>query len=335
MTHHRLLHATIITAAIIIITRTPAAAIQDDAIDYLYKTAPRAAGMGGAFTAIPGDPSGMFWNPAAAMRTDRLAISRTHSIRHFPHGEKNHDQLDSDEVSVTFPSKGSLSGGFAFTIPGEWGTDHIDTNGTYSTAERYRGRERRIAYMTDNSAETTTALFADSAWYRLESATQTITAPVRRQYDSGGGFCLYYEDSNSGMSYGLTLRGLGTIVKKTFGQKSDSSENVKITLGAAYRPDPTADSLYSADVEIKTGGGATPTLKWFAGFERSFDNRLYLRTGSLHGSPTYGLGIRAGSLRVDYAEVKNFMPKIVGPDTRKSFEDAHFYSYTINTKGLE
>lgn len=100
-----------------------------DRISLLTKTAPRPAGMGGAFTAVPGDPMGLWWNPSAAMFSQRLAVSGSHSLRHFPGERRNLDQFDADLMGATIPLAGDHMLGLAMNVPGEWGVDYADTNG--------------------------------------------------------------------------------------------------------------------------------------------------------------------------------------------------------------
>lgn len=311
-------------ALIALLAATKASALDEGGTNYLLKTAPRAAGMGGAFTAVPNDPIGMFWNPAAALRMDRLAISGTHSLRHFPGAKKNLDQMDSDMVGVVVPLTGDQVAGAAFNMPGEWGVDHMDTNDVLKNKQRVRGRERRIAFSDLlNGANETTAGYVDSNWYRDDAAPG---GPARK-FQSGGGFSFFYEDDN-GMMYGINARGLLNLIKGREKEPSKKSASAKITLGVAYRPDRLADTLAAADLELAIG--EKTEARWFAGVERSFDREKYfLRAGSMNGMLSYGAGARAGSLRMDYAVVKNFLPKITGEKNVLDFQDAHFASYTL------
>lgn len=315
----------IVIVAVFAILFFPAAALalSDTAVDYLLKTAPRPAGMGGAFTAVPGDPIGMFWNPAAALRSNRLAISGNHSLRWFPGPRKNLDQLDSDTTGVTIPMRGDMMLGLGFTVPGEWGIDYNDTNDIIKKKERYRGRERRLA-MADlrPGIRHSSAGYLDSSWYRhTGQSVETL-----REFHTGGGFSFYYETEN-GMSYGINVRGISRLLKPASGGKSRSF-GMKVTMGAAYRADPAADTLAAADLELTFRRDVR--ARWYAGLERAFDDRIYLRTGSMNGMPAYGGGAAFGSLRLDYAIVKNFLPVISGDDSVTLFQDAHFLSYTLN-----
>ncbi len=300
-----------------------ALALSDTAADYLLKTAPRPVGMGGAFTAVGGDPIGMFWNPSAALRSNRLAISGNHSLRHFPGERKNLDQLDSDTTGITIPLRGDTVLGLGFTVPGEWGIDYMDTNNVIKKKERYRGRERRAA-LADlrQGIRHTSAGYLDSNWYRHTG--ENIAA--RQEFQTGGGFSFYYE-TGSGMSYGINVRGLSRLFKPGEGEKKRAA-GLKLTVGAAYRADPKADTLAAADIEFGFRSGVD--LRWFAGVERAFDDRIYLRTGSMNGMATYGGGARFGSLRLDYAIIKNFLPSVSGDRDITLFQDAHFLSYTLN-----
>lgn len=299
-----------------------ARAVSDRAIDYLEKTAPRPAGMGGAFMAVPGDPIGMFWNPSAAMRADRLAISGNHSLRHFPGPRRNLDQFDSDTTGIIIPLEDDVVMGIGFSLPGEWGIDYTDTNGLLPEREKLRGRERRIAFTgLHDGAERTGAAYVESDWYRY---TGPDADSSYRSFDTGGGFSFFYEDDN-GMSYGVNFRGISRLFK---GGDDRRKKAAKVTLGAAYRPDPNAATLVAADVELSWGHGFE--TRWFGGVERAFDRRVYLRIGNMAGMPTYGAGGRFGSLRLDYAVVKNLLPRVSGCSEATEFQDGHFLSYTLS-----
>lgn len=299
-------------------------AFDGNSTDYLLKTAPRAAGMGGAFTAVPLDPMGMFWNPSASLRADRFAISGTHSLRHFPGKNKNLDQLDSDMVGVIVPLNGDMVMGAAFNMPGEWGVDYMDTNDVLPAQQRVRGRERRFSLADlGGDASRDSAGYIDSNWYRDDAAANG----PQRTFQSGGGFSFYYETTD-GMMYGVNVRGLSNLLKGKEATPSERKTGVKITLGAAYRDDHTSDTLAAADLEIAINEDKT-RLGWFAGVEQTIDDRLYLRVGSMNGMTTYGAGARAGSLRLDYAVIKNFLPVITNEDDVTLFQDAHFASYTL------
>lgn len=297
-----------------------ALAVSDRAVDYLLKTAPRPAGMGGAFTAVPDDPIGMFWNPAAAMRPDRFIISGNHSLRHFPGERKNLDQFNSDTTGVTIPLGDDRVFGAGFTLSGEWGVDYTDTNGVLPADEKLSGKERRIAYTDLHDPKQNGALYADSDWYRYSDRKERTGY---RSYPAGGGFSFYYE-SDDGMSYGVNIKGLLNRIKGTGG---GGRGKCVVTLGAAYKPDVNASTLAAADFEMSWDKRFE--TRWFAGTERAFDRRAFMRAGLMNGLPTYGLGGRFGSLRLDYAVVKKLMPEISGAKDVKKFGDGHFLSYTL------
>ena len=299
-----------------------ARAVSDRAVDYLLKTAPRPAGMGGAFTAVPDDPIGMFWNPAAALRSDRFAISGNHSLRHFPGARKNLDQFNSDTAGVVIPMAGGAAAGAGFTVPGEWGADYTDTNGVLPVNEKLAGRERRFAFADLHGASQAGAGFADSDWYRYNDYQQGISN--KRSFGTGGGFSFFYE-SGGGMMYGVNARGL---IARIRGKKKYGGNECVVTLGAAYRPHRNAATLAAMDVELNWRRGFS--ARWFGGLERSFDRKAFVRVGSMNGLPTYGLGGRFGSARLDYAVIKNILPKVSGRDDVKQFQDGHFLSYTLS-----
>jgi hypothetical protein len=295
-------------------------AVSDRAVDYLLKTAPRPAGMGGAFTAVPADPIGMFWNPAAALRSDRLAISGNHSLRHFPGLKKNLDQFDSDTTGITIPLQDDNVLGIGFTVSGEWGVDYTDTNGVLPVNEKLSGRERRAAYTSLHGQEQNGAAFGDSGWYRYNGHSG---GTGYNSYPAGGGMSFFYEADN-GMMYGVNIRGLLNRIKGAGAKKG----SCVVTLGVAYRPDRSASTLAAADIELSWKKNFE--TRWFAGAERAFDRRAFLRAGFMNGLPTYGYGAGFGSLRLDYAVVKKLLPEISGVKDVKKFGDGHFLSYTLS-----
>jgi len=301
---------------------TPARALSDRAVDYLLKTAPRPAGMGGAFTAVPDDPIGLFWNPAAALRADRLAISGNHSLRHFPHGRKNLDQFNSDTTGILIPTEGDSVVGIGFTVPGEWGTDYSDTNGVLKSNEKLMGRERRFAYSNLHGPRQTGAGYFDSDWYRYDDYRQGIKS--RKSFGTGGGFSFFYE-SAGGMMYGVNVRGL---LARLRGENRYGDNACAVTLGAAYRHHRTSSTIAAADVELNWKHGFDTRL--FGGIEKSFDRRAFVRLGSMNGLATYGFGGRFGSLRLDYAVVRDLLPEVSGEKEVRSFGDGHFLSYTLS-----
>lgn len=70
-----------LTCAILLIS-VMAATAGDGTTGFTFLQVPagaRAVAMGGAFTAVPGDPLSLYWNPAAASATDRSMLSTTYT----------------------------------------------------------------------------------------------------------------------------------------------------------------------------------------------------------------------------------------------------------------
>ncbi|MEW6202512.1 MAG: hypothetical protein AB1546_11080 [bacterium] len=310
-------------------------------MDILRRCAPRPAGMGGAFTAVEGDPIALFWNPAAAMRADRLTISGNHSLRHFPGGKKNLDQFDSDTTAIIVPLEDEAVLGIGFTVPGEWGIDHTDTNGVVPEAEKYHGRERLIAFTEAKPGERTAAGTVYSDWYRYHadvniSELRTPNYELRtpnteyRQFNYGGGFSFFYRGAG-GFTYGINLKGLKSLVKRGGGKGGNSAlrtphSALNIRIGVAYQGRGRSKTLVAADAEILFG--ARTRLRGYAGVERRLEDRGFLRIGTMNGMPTYGIGAKSGGLRLDYAVVKNLLPNVTGKKIDR-FKDGHFLSYTL------
>lgn len=298
--------------------------MRDIDLDLLRRCAPRPAGMGGAFTAVKGDPIGIFWNPAAALHANRLMISGNHSLRHFPGGTKNLDQFDSDTTAVIVPLDGDSVMGVGFTVPGEWGIDHMDTNGVVPGAERLRGRDRMLTFADVGGDKRTAAGAAHSNWRRYGDAGGESV----RSFERGASFSFFYEGAG-GFNYGVNIKGLTSLIKGAAQPGADGKEaGATIGLGVAYNARGRAKTLAALDLEIRLRAERRPRVLVFGGVERRFDNRVFARLGAMNGLPTYGLGVKSGGLRLDYAVVKDLLPKVIDKDVA-TFGDGHFLSYTL------
>ena len=312
---------------------------QVERLHWLYKTAPRPAGMGGAFTAVEGDPIGMWWNPAAAMHGQRLAISGTHSLRHFPGPRGNLDQFDADLMGVTIPLASRHMLGIAMTVPGEWGVDYTDTNDTLHACKckgheagtgptprppRCRGRERRVALGNIHTAHDRRGLSAvdlGANWYRTHGQGDRIW----REFQHGAGFSFFYETSN-GVRMGATVR---TKRRRMPEQDNQIKMFYDVTLGLAYKADPQADTLAAVDFEWLIDENLDSSQwRYYLGVERKYRDKAFARTGVMHNNFTYGLGARSAHLRLDYAVVRDILPDVAAEDPGR-FRDGHFLSYTL------
>lgn len=295
--------------------------MRDIDMDLLRRCAPRPAGMGGAFTAVGGDAIGLFWNPAAAIQANRLMISGNHSLRHFPDGKKNLDQFDSDTTAILIPLEGDKVLGAGFTVPGEWGIDHMDTNGVIDGGEKFKGRERMLVFGEADGGKRTSTGGVVSNWSEYRSE---VGKPVRR-YENGVVFSFFYEGAG-GATYGINVKGLSALI--TSGEWRGKSGAVSVGVGAAYRGRGRSKTTAAVDVEAILRRGGKPKYRLFGGVERRFEDRAWLRVGSMDGLPTYGGGVKSGSLRLDYAVVKDLLPRVVDKDL-KVFGDGHFLSYSL------
>ncbi|MFH1539078.1 MAG: hypothetical protein ABIH66_08965 [bacterium] len=290
-------------------------------LDLLRRCAPRPAGMGGAFTAVKDDPIGLFWNPAAALHANRLMISGNHSLRHFPGERENLDQFDSDTTAIIVPLEGETAMGVGFTVPGEWGIDHVDTNGVVPGAERLRGRERMLAFGDVGGGRRAAAGTAHSDWLRYGGPGGDSV----RSFGRGAGFSFFYE-GDDGFTYGVSLKGLASLIRG--GGGDGKAGEATIGLGVAYRAHDVARTLAALDLEIRFRAARRTRVLVFGGVERRFENRAFARLGCMHGLPTYGVGVKSGGLRLDYAVVKDLLPRVVDKDVA-AFRDGHFLSYTL------
>lgn len=317
------------------LTAAIAGADQLDRLSWLERAAAGPAGMGGAYTAVPGGAAAMFWNPSAAMHSNRLSISGTHSLRHFPGKTKNLDQFDSDTVGAVIPIAGRNVLGLGFTIPGEWGIDYSDTNGLLNRdatpdgdkPRRLRGRERRVELANihpDAGKRGLGSSELSSNWYRAENNAGASVAP---DFVRGGGFSFFYQDNN-GFSYGVNIR----LHKRKYrsGARTGVTPRLagEVKLGAAYRKTPQSDTLAAVDIEARSAGNGRVEWRYFTGLERKYRDKAFARVGLMDGEATYGAGARFSHLKLDYAVVRNLLPRVAGENPGR-FLDGHFLSYTL------
>ena len=123
---------------------------------------------------------------------------------------------------------------------------------------------------------------------------------------------------NDEVSFGLTIAGVRS---KNAARESGKS----VRLGFAYRWEKNA--MIAFDIN-KILCGNVEFFRYHMGFEKKFNNKFSLRIGSLNGNLTYGIGKGIGTLSLDYAVVKEFLPLITGEST--TFRDSHFITYGLD-----
>ncbi len=255
-------------------------------------------GMFGAQGLLGGAPLGDF---------EHLAFSHTHSLRHFPHGKKNLDQLDADPMSVMIPlNKGNSMVGGTFSLSGELGLDHRDSNGLLKKKHWLRGKAREVFYAAVAgklaSAETLTWASAWEQWQDGTVKTQRVIMPGAQVMGLGS--------SRWRWSFGL---------KRAVPVEGEVKAHWLWNLGAAYQGKHGilgVLSLLGRDLSTRRLGG---------GVEKSAGPHLRLRAGYGEG-PTYGWGLKLGDFLVDYAVMKNVMPSLSAQPFPR-FKDAHLLTY--------
>lgn len=236
-----------------------------------------------------------------------FSITHTHSLRHFPGKKKNLDHLDADPISIQIPlNKGNSLLGATFSLSGELGYDHRNTNGVLKKKHWLRGKAREIFYAgIANKVATATSLGWNNTWMQEgDGPTQTQRAilPGAHMTSMGSGrwrwsFSLRRREPVEGKVKGAWLWSLGAAYggkHKILGVVSILGQNLKVRRGAI-------------------------------GAEKSVGKHLKLRAG--HGEGwTYGWGVRLGEFLLDYAVMKHVMPSLTTQPFPK-MKDAHLYTY--------
>jgi len=282
----------------------------------------RALGMGGAFTAISDDASGIYWNPAGLASTDRHELLLSHEFRF-------ENLLDYSFLGGIYQVR-QRNGRIGFGVI-RLGIDEIsfpdsslwtDTNGngiidfpgdTFAFDEVQDMDKIRF----ENDAEY--AIFLSyaqpvSSW-QLGGSLKFITQSVGdfSSFGVGVDFGVLRRGVWRKLDVGLAVHDLtGTYLSWSTGRKETI---VPVpTLGLAYSLDSQAlrgAFLFSADMAMHFddrraadqfwSGSTSVNLNW--GLEFNMQNRLALRFGLQEESFQAGAGLAAGPVRFDYGVI--------------------------------
>ncbi len=280
----------------------------------------RALGMGGAFTAIADDASGIYWNPAGLASTDRHELLLSHEFRFG-------DLLDYSFLGGIYQVR-QRQGRFGLGII-RLGIDNIaftdsslwtDTNGNGEIDPNefsYDEQEDIDKIRFENDAEY--AIFLSYAQpvksWQLGGSLKFITQSVGdfSSFGLGVDFGVLRRGVWRALDVGLAVHDLtGTYLSWSTGRKETI---VPVpTLGLAYGLDSQAlrgAFLFSADMGMHFddrrgadqfwSGSTSINLNW--GLEFNMQNRLALRFGLQEESFQAGAGFAAGPVRFDYGVI--------------------------------
>ncbi|HID95388.1 MAG TPA: PorV/PorQ family protein [Candidatus Latescibacteria bacterium] len=248
----------------------------------------RAVAMAGAYTAVAGDQTTSYWNPAGLAKIKGRDVSLMHTqwlqgIRYEYGGLATGNGRRAFSISLAFNSAGELE---RRTGPTR------QPLGTFNVYDVMLGLSS--AWSVSNNFDIgITGKFLYEKIY-IESASGVA-------FDAG----LLYQTPVTGLNLGLSVRNLG----RTNRMREERIKLPKeLNLGASYKfSDPFGDILVCLDLRV-------PDDYWKsiqAGIEYSFLDLFSLRVGYQTGyqerNISAGLGIRFAGWRIDYAWVPYYL----------------------------
>lgn len=248
----------------------------------------RAAAMGGAYTAVRGDQTSSYWNPAGLMGPYRRSGTLMHcqwfqGIHYEYAGWASRRARDAWGVSLAFQSSGELE------LRGKHPSRTEENPPTFSVYD--------LAW---------TLSYARSVGrLRVGASSKVLHEKIHTQDAWGAATDLgvLYLPRIGGLSLGSVLRNVGRMSAM---QDEAAPLPLAWQTGAAYErvlPRLRSAILVALDVQVPNDSWASV----HAGAEYRLDGRLLLRAGYQTGSEqrniSAGFGIRQGRLQVDYAYV--------------------------------
>ena len=245
----------------------------------------RAAGLGGAFTAVAEGPSAAYWNPAGFSGVARSEILLSHfswyqdlSVEHGAGAIRVNDRLGLG-VAVTYMNYGRI--------------DEYDANGNIigelSVYDWSAGVSAGYV-VSDQVRAGITAKFINQRLDNYSASAMAADLGVQVSFDR--------------FAVALMLANLGT------GMKFDAvTEDLPAfgRLGVAVRPWSEYGIMVAADIEKQFHGD----MVLRQGVEYGYDNRYFLRAGmeyqpsrtdwAVTDGLTFGAGVRLSNVQFDYA----------------------------------
>mgnify|MGYP006299183983 CR=1 FL=1 len=285
----------------------------------------RAAGMGGAFTAIADDATAFYWNPAGLASQNELRI-------HADHVPIFNGLAQYNVLSAGFPVQQNAALAIGWI---RLGVDDIpryapllSTTVDRLTSPQNRSDGQPIGYFSDNENAFFISLSgaAFSEW-DIGFGYNKYTLPIEFSFGLSGKYILHQLDDHAGtgqgidaglrmriynrmnnlpsaswLSIGLIARDMSrtAILWDTSAKQQDRIDS-RFRLGAAFSL-PIAE--WNSRVTVSCDRDFLDQA-WYAGAELDFFNTVALRGGYRQQDLSAGAGLIMGMFRVDYAFVMN------------------------------
>jgi hypothetical protein len=315
----------------------------DEYQDFPYIT---TDGLKSAMTlsTLPESPSAFLFNPAAMPGSILPRVAHNHSARHFPSegGESEMDQLDNDYESVVLPLPlGSI--GWGFTLADEHGYDYTNHPvGRFPyKREQVNGGESCLAYSVGSypvSLGASLRKFHRKHYSGNEPIMGLPLKAVPRFADS----LVEGEDQCLGMLAGLPWMRLAYVNSRLDARKTQLPVGKELVYQqkekrCGWRFNPVA-WISVAEERAKTVKqpftieGAQMEAETEVSHGRSIAVRpfplLEVSLGEVDGKRAWGCKLALPALTLKYAEIKDFLGRIVG-STGRFFTDLHYYGFDL------
>jgi len=324
--------------------------------DIFVTLSARTLAMGGASTALY-DPSAVFINPAGLANAQAITLLYNHSCRHFPGsqegGRLEWDQLDGDTQALVVPLP-LTTFAHGFTFDHEMGYDfrwHPEDGSLGYPRQRFCGQEDIDAIAFDVGlpiaagigVRRSTGRFkppedsvSKQAWFRQgEGMHIGILARVWPGLDYGqshlkldyewllledpgagaGALDVFYSDHiTERRGWALTPVGWLTLTSDqvtedhSFHSGDKNAPVCLLGMGTVHEGDRVIERIHS-------------------GAELSLGSLIKLRTGLYDGRRTWGAGFNLAGLWLNYTEIEDMLPQIVGDGD--GYENLHFYGFQL------
>ncbi|MDZ7723116.1 MAG: PorV/PorQ family protein [candidate division KSB1 bacterium] len=283
----------------------------------------RAAGMGGAFTAIADDATAFYWNPAGLVSQNEIRF-------HADHVPVFNGLAQYNVLSAGFPvqQNAALAVGWI-----RLGVDDIpryapllSTTVDRLTSPQNRSDGQPIGYFSDNENAFFVSLSAAafSEW-DIGFGYNKYTVPIEFSFGLSGKYILHQLDDHAGSGQGIDaglrmrfynkMNDLPAASWLSIGLMARDVSRTAILWDTSTKQQDRIDPRYrlGAAFSLPIGGwNSRVTVScdrdlsdqvWYAGAELDFFDTVVLRGGYRQQGPSAGAGLTLGMFRVDYAFV--------------------------------
>jgi hypothetical protein len=315
--------------------------------DLFVNLSARPLALGGAFAGLSG-PESVFHNPAGLAGVRRLTFLHNHSARHFPGstegGMSEWDQLDGDTQCIAVPLP-LATYAHGFTFSGEMGYDYRGHPGDGSLGyprEQYWGSESIDAVATSTGLPLAAGVAlrrhlgrftpaeddpaGTPAWIRLgEGTTWGVVGRLWPSLDLG------YSEEKLDFDWTVLYPGGGRdsqLAEMTSRLKKKRQGWAFQPLGWLKLAADNVEEHYLTDDTDWIGvlhGGTASRLRHHRGGDVQLGPWAKYRWGDFNGHGTVGAAVNICGIWLNYSEVQDLLPEIVG--TGRSFSDIHIYGF--------